>query len=189
MLHNITVYCSSSSTTDEVFRRSAAELGSAIARSGWGLVYGGNRVGMMGILADAARAAGGKVIGITPQRFIDHGLSDEHCDELVVTRDMRERKQILEFRGDALCALPGGLGTMEELFEVVVGRQLGYHNKPIVVLNIANFYEPLITMIEHGIEHKFIKVKSRQLFHMADSVENAINYLRNLPADFNSAEL
>jgi cytokinin riboside 5'-monophosphate phosphoribohydrolase len=183
MIHSVTVYCSSNAKIGEVFRKSADELGTAIARRGWGLIYGGNRVGMMGILADAARKAGGKVIGITPQRFIDLGVGDDHCDELVVTTDMRDRKQILEFRGDALLALPGGLGTLEEVFEVIVGRQLGYHKKPIVILNIENYYQPLMEMIDHGVEHGFIRAKAEQLFFLADSVAGAMQYLQNVPPD------
>jgi uncharacterized protein (TIGR00730 family) len=182
VIHNVTVYCSSTKNPDPIFRDAAIQLGAAIARQKWGLVYGGNRVGMMGLLADAARENGGKVIGITPQRFIDMGVGDEHCDELVVTHDMRDRKEILEFRGDALLALPGGIGTLEEFFEVVVGRQLGYHSKPIVLLNIADFYQPLLEMLRHGFDRRFIRQPIEEMFFVADSVESAMKYLRELPA-------
>jgi uncharacterized protein (TIGR00730 family) len=90
---------------------------------------------------------------------------------------MRHRKEILEARGDAMIALPGGLGTLEEFFEVVVGRQLGFHAKPIVLLNIAGYYNPLLAMIEHGIEHHFIKAASRELYYVAESVEDAVEHL------------
>ena len=123
-LRSITIYCSSSSDLADVYYRAGADLGAAIARHGWALVYGGNRIGLMATVADAARAAGGKVVGITPQLMVDHGIGDDHCDELVVTAGMRERKALLEQRGDAFIALPGGLGTFEELFEVLVGRLL-----------------------------------------------------------------
>ena len=178
----ITVYCSSSSAIATPYLRAGAELGAAIARAGWTLVYGGNRIGLMGVVADAARAAGGNVVGITPQLMLDHGIGDDRCDELVVTSGMRERKALLEQRGDAFVALPGGLGTFEELFEVLVGRLLGYHDKPIVLLNVAGYYDPLIAMIEHGIEQRFIKPKAREAYFVADSVETAMTYLRDWSA-------
>src|SRR5437016_4730540 len=129
----ITVYCSSSNEVASAYFDAARELGRAIASNGWKLVYGGNNVGLMGALADAVRAGGGKVIGVTPQIFIDHGLDDRECEELLVTECMRTRKAAMEARGDAFVALPGGLGTLEELFEIIVGRQLGFHTKPIVL--------------------------------------------------------
>src|SRR5258708_11020909 len=97
-------------------------MGAAIGRQGWRLVYGGNHSGCMGALADGARAAGGKVTGITPQLLVDEGIADEACDELVVTAGMRDRKALLEQRADAFVTLPGGLGTLEEVFEIIVGR-------------------------------------------------------------------
>ena len=143
------------------------------------MVYGGNSCGLMASLADATRAAKGRVIGVTPQSLVDKGISDALCDELIVTTGMRDRKAQMEERGDAFIALPGGLGTLEEIFEIIVGRQLGYHSKPIVVLNIAGYYDPLLAMLEHGIEHRFIKAASRELFQVAGSVEEAMEYLRS----------
>jgi len=180
-LRSITIYCSSSSDLADVYYRAGADLGAAIARHGWALVYGGNRIGLMATVADAARAAGGKVVGITPQLMIDHGIGDDHCDELVVTSGMRERKALLEQRGDAFIALPGGLGTFEELFEVLVGRLLGYHDKPIVLLNIAGYYDRLIAAVEHGISEGFIKPKSRRAWYIAADVPAAMDYLLSSP--------
>ena len=173
----VTVYCSSSSRVPRIYFDAATELGAAIARAGWNLIYGGNAVGVMAALADAARAHKGRVIGITPQVLVDKGISDEKCDELIVTPGMRERKALLEARGDAFIALPGGLGTLEEIFEIIVGRQLGYHDKPIVLLNIAGFFDPLLAMLEHGIEQHFIKPAARELFHVCTDVEAAIHWL------------
>lgn len=181
-IRTVTVYLASSRHVPPIFFAAAAELGIALAAQGWALVYGGNSIGPMGALADAVRGAGGKVIGITPRLLVDHGISDEAADELVVTDSMRERKQLLEQRGDAFIALPGGLGTFEELFEIIVGRLLGYHDKPIVLLNIAGYYNPLLAMIEHGIEHGFIKDKSRGLYQVCHSVPEAIGYLREIDA-------
>lgn len=181
-LRAVTVYCSSSRHVAPVYFDAARELGTAIARSGWQLVYGGNRVGCMAALADAARAAGGKVIGITPQLLVDQGIADDHCDELVVTSGMRERKALLEERGDAFVALPGGLGTLEEVFEILVGRVLGYHQKPVVILNVTGFYDPLLAMLENGVRQGFIKARARDAWLVAGNVTEAIESLRLGPA-------
>ena len=177
-LQAITVYCSSSAHVPRVYFDAAEQLGRAIADEGWSLVYGGNACGLMQALADGARAANGKVIGITPQSLVDKGFSDDQCDELIITTGMRERKAILESRGDAFIALPGGLGTFEEIFEIIVGRQLGYHTKPIVILNIAGYYDPLLAMLSHGVEHRFIKPASLELFDVRDDVSSTIHSLR-----------
>lgn len=177
MIRSITVYCSSSKNVPRVYFDSAIEIGRAIARQGWTLVYGGNCIGCMDSLANGVRSAGGKVIGVTPKLMLDEGIADKNCDELIVTDSMRERKKIMEDRGDAFIALPGGLGTFEEVFEIIVGRLLGYHAKPIVLLNIDGYYNPLLAMIDHGIELNFIKPKSRELFHVAARVSDAIDFL------------
>jgi uncharacterized protein (TIGR00730 family) len=176
---SVTVYCSSSRTVPRDYPIAAANLGRAIATQGWTLIYGGNCVGCMGELANGARSAGGKVVGITPQLMVDEGIGDEKCDELIVTPTMRERKALLEQRGDAFVALPGGIGTFEELFEILVGRALGYHDKPVVILNVAGYYDPLVSMLEHGFEHGFIRAKVREAYFVADSVENAVEFLRS----------
>jgi cytokinin riboside 5'-monophosphate phosphoribohydrolase len=181
----VTVYCSSSRHVASIYFDAARDLGTAIAREGWQLVYGGNHIGCMGALADAARAAGGKVIGITPQLLVDQGIADDKCDELVVTSGMRERKGLLEERGDAFVTLPGGLGTFEEVFEIIVGRVLGYHAKPIVLLNVAGYYDPLLTMIEHGIQQRFIRANARDAYFVATSVSQAIGMLKH-GTDFQS---
>lgn len=179
-IRSVTVYSASSRRVAPRYFEAASLLGHAIARQGWTLVYGGNDLGPMGALAGAARAAGGKVVGITPQLLVDKGCADEKCDELIVTPGMRERKALLEERGDAFIALPGGLGTLEELFEILVGRVLGYHSKPIVLLNIAGFYDPLISMIDQAITRQFAKPRIRQMFCIATSVNEAIKLLADV---------
>lgn len=174
----VTVYCSSSKSVERHYFEAAGALGRAIASAGWRLVYGGNAVGMMASLADGARQAGGKVIGITPQLLVDKGIADEKCDELIITDDMRQRKALMEQRGDAFIALPGGIGTLEEVFEIFVARHLGYHAKPIVLLNVANYYAPLLKMLEHGLEQRFIRKGAEQLLFVTDRVEAAIAHLR-----------
>ncbi len=175
---NVTVYCSSSSAIPPVYFDAAWELGRALVANRWTLVYGGNAVGLMGAVADSVRAAGGRVIGITPQVLVDKGITDQHCDELIVTPTMRERKALLESRADAFIALPGGLGTLEEIFEIIVGRVLATHAKPVILLNIAGYYNPLLAMIDHGIEHRFIRPDQRRTFDLCDTVAEAMKRLQ-----------
>jgi uncharacterized protein (TIGR00730 family) len=180
-INAVTVYCSSSTDIRPTYFDAGRALGVAVAGNGWTLVYGGNRIGLMAAVADAAREAGGKVVGVTPQLLVDHGIADEHCDELIVTAGMRERKALLEQRGNAFIALPGGLGTFEEIFEIIVGRVLGFHDKPIVLLNVENYYGPLLAAIEHGISQHFIRPKARRAYFVAETVEAAIGHVRNPP--------
>ena len=182
-IRNVTVYCSSSSKVPPVYFDAANALGAALAAQGWTLVYGGNAVGLMGAVADSVRDGGGRVVGITPRVLMDKGITDQKCNELIVTTDMRERKGLLEARGDAFIALPGGLGTFEEIFEIIVGRQLNVHAKPIVLLNIAGYYDPLLAMLRHGIEQRFIKAESDTLFHVATTVTEGIAILRTVGSD------
>ena len=116
---------------------------------------------------------------ITPKVLVDKGIADELCDELIVTDGMRERKAIMEARGDAFIALPGGLGTFEEIFEIIVGRLLGFHNKPIVLFNFMNYYNPLLAMIQQGVEEQFIKPNTQTLYRVTDTLEATLGYLRN----------
>ncbi len=178
LIHAVTVYCSSSKRVAAHYIDAARELGEGIARGGWVLVYGGNKIGCMGIMADAARAAGGKVVGITPQLMVDKGIGDEKCDELIVTEGMRERKALLEQRGDAFVVLPGGIGTLEEVFEILVGKSLGYHKKAIVLVNVGDFFGPLLTMLEHGMREGFIKERVKEMMFVAKGVGEAIGYLK-----------
>jgi uncharacterized protein (TIGR00730 family) len=174
----VTVFLSSAKKVDRLYFDAARALGRAIAREGWALVYGGNYIGCMAVLADGAREMGGTVVGVTPQLFVDQNVADTLCDELIVTDSMRQRKHILEQRGDAFIALPGGLGTFEEFFEIVVGGQLGYHHKPIVLLNINEFYTPLLQLLDQGVEEHFIRPEARSLIRTADSVAGAIGILK-----------
>jgi uncharacterized protein (TIGR00730 family) len=128
------------------------------------------------------------VVGVTPQLMVDKGLSDQKADELIVTNTMRDRKAIMEERGGAFVALPGGLGTFEEVFEIIVGKQLAYHDKAVVLLNVERYFDPLLQMIEHGIEHKFIKPMARELYFVAPTVAAAMDYLRQYVPPASSAD-
>lgn len=175
---NVTVFSSSSTHVDRKYFDAARDLGLAIARQGWTVVYGGNDVGPMGALAGGARSGKGKVVGITPQYFVDAGCADRACDELIVVESMRQRKHILEQRADAFVALPGGIGTLEELVEIWVGRQLEMHTKPIVLLNLDGFWEPLIELFRQGIESKFYRANTFDMVTVAHSVDDVITTLR-----------
>jgi uncharacterized protein (TIGR00730 family) len=175
----ITVYCSSSTHLDGDFHAPAVLVGTELARRGITLVLGCVCVGLMGEIARACREAGGEVVGVITKRLLDKEVADEDCDELIVVDTMRERKRLLAERGDAFLVLPGGIGTYEEFFEILVGRQLGEHAKPIGIVNSHGYFNPLIAMVEHGIEHKFIKPALRELFHMHPEPLPVIDWLCN----------
>lgn len=174
----VSVFLSSAKRVDKVYFDAAREVGRAIAREKWTLVYGGNYIGCMAALADGAREMGGIIVGITPQLFVDKNIADTLADELIITDSMRQRKHLLEQRADAFIALPGGLGTFEEFFEIVVGRQLGYHTKPVVLLNINDFYTPMLQMFDRGVEEHFIRKEARDLISVATTVEGAIALIK-----------
>jgi len=163
-MNAITVYCSSSNFLDPQFHQEAELIGRELGSRGIELIYGGGSVGLMGLMARAARDAGGTVVGIITRSLLDKELGDQDCDELITVETMRERKQLLAERGDGFIMLPGGIGTYEEFFEILVGRQLREHDKPIGVVNAHGYFNPLIAMIEHGIEHRFIKPAVQELF-------------------------
>ncbi len=173
----VTVYCSSSDKVDPKFRSAAVETGQLLARAHWTLVYGGNSAGMMQDVADGAHAEKGRVIGVTPQLFVNAAVHDQR-GELIVTPDMRSRKAEMERLADAFIALPGGLGTYEELFEAWTGRQLNYHNKPIVIINTDGFFQPLLDLLAHGLEMFFIRPRAAELVKFVSSPAEAMNYLQ-----------
>lgn len=178
VIRAVTVFLSSARRVESAYFDAARELGQAIARQGWAVVYGGNYVGCMAALADGAREMGGSVVGITPQLFVDENIADTLCDELIVTDSMRQRKHLLEQRGDAFVTLPGGLGTFEEFFEIVVARQLGYHRKRIILLNINHFYTPLLEMLDRGTDQQFIRPDARNIIEVATDVTGVISLLK-----------
>jgi len=130
--------------TNPIYAQVAQDLGRIIAQRGMGVVYGGGHVGLMGVVADAALKAGGQVIGVIPDFMMDMEVAHQHLTELIVVRDMHERKMRMHERSQAVIALPGGFGTMDEVFELLTWRQLGLHDKPIGLLNVDGFYSPLL---------------------------------------------
>ena len=171
---SVTVYCGSC-RVDAQYRNAARELGRAIGDRGWRLVYGGNDTGMMGDLADGCRDAGGHVTGISPALFGD--VSDKRCDEFVVAEDMSHRKAELQRRADGFVALPGGIGTLEEFFETLVGRHIGVHGKPVILLNLDGFYTPLIDWLRNCTDAGFVRPKVWEQLHVVDTIADAIALL------------
>jgi len=163
-MNAITVYCASSTYLDPDFHGPARAVGGEVARRGLTLVYGGGGIGLMGEVARAAKEHGGNVIGVITKYLLDREQGWDGVDEMIVADNMRERKKSMEQRGDGFIILPGGLGTYEEFFEILVGRQLREHNKPIGIVNSHGYFNPLIAMIEHGIEYRFIKSAVSELF-------------------------
>jgi uncharacterized protein (TIGR00730 family) len=153
---SVCVYCGSKFGTDPRFAAVAAEVGQWIGQHGGQLVYGGGRNGLMGIVADSTRAAGGRVVGIIPRALVEREWAHEGCDELHIVETMHERKGMMMARADAFLALPGGIGTFEELFEVWAWRQLGYHDKPIGILSSQGYYARMMAFMRQTVEDGFM---------------------------------
>ena len=180
MIKNICVYASSSNDLAEVYYKEAAELGNLIGSNGFNIVYGGSRRGLMYACAGAVKTAGGKVIGIMPEIFANPKFANpQDCDEFYVTPGMRERKALLDEKSEAVIALAGGFGTLEEVSEMIVQKQLGYNKKPIVLLNTNGFYDNLIGFFENIIEEKFANAESRDLYYVASTPAEAVNFIKN----------
>ena len=170
----IAVFCSSSPTIDSKYVELAYELGTAVASRDWELVTGGGHISMMGAVSRGARDNGGRTIGVIPQALVEIEFADHDNDELHVVETMGERKAMITDIADAFITLPGGAGTLEEFFEIWVGRYLKFHNKPVVILDPFGIYEPLHELIEHLENEKFIKPGMRELISWATDVAGAL---------------
>lgn len=177
IVQNLAVYASSSDLVDAVFQRAAAELGRIMAEREYTLIYGGGSIGLMGACARSVHEHGGKVVGVIPEKLNAIEIAYQEADELIVTTGMRDRKAIMESRADAFVALPGGFGTLEELLEVLTLKQLDYHNKPIVVLNIDGAYDGLLAQFETLFDRQFTRRDHEDLYHVCESVACAFQYL------------
>jgi len=169
-LRSVCVYCGSQKGASPAFTQAAADLGAAIAREGLTLVYGGASVGLMGVVADAALAAGGRVIGVIPRILMRKELAHAGITELVVTESMHERKAQMAARSDAFIALPGSIGTLDELFEMWTWAQLGLHAKPCVLVNTAGYYDGLIEFIGRAEEEGFLRPSTRALLRIVAEI-------------------
>ncbi len=176
---SICVYCSSSSHVPGHYVGIARSMGRVLAQGGWALVYGGARVGLMGEVAEAARSDGARVIGVIPRSLVDAGISGDHVDEMIVTRDLRERKAVMAERAGGFVALPGGFGTLEELLEILTLKQLGEHRKPVVVVNATGFYDSLLCQFERMYQQGFTKEVYRRLYEVVEDAAAAVAYVES----------
>jgi uncharacterized protein (TIGR00730 family) len=169
-IRRLCVYCGSSGTVDRQYREAAIELGARLAAARIGLVYGGGRVGLMGLLADAALAGGGEVIGIIPSRLRDAELAHPGATELVVVQSMHERKHLMAEKADAFAILPGGIGTLDEMFEILSWKQLGLHDKPILLADIGDYWAPLRALLDDIVTKGFARPATRDLLRVVPTV-------------------
>lgn len=181
-IRSLCVYCGASARVAQVHRDAAASLGRLLAEAKIRLVFGGGRVGLMGILADAALAAGGEVVGIIPEHLMRLEVGHQSASELLVVGSMHERKQKMADLSDGFAVLPGGLGTLDETFEIVTWKQLRLHDKPIVLVDVAGYWKPLAGMVEHMINEGFVQPAHRRLFGVVDKVEDVLPVLEAMPA-------
>ena len=177
MKHKVCVYCSSSGALAEKFYEDARELGTLLGQNNMDLVYGGSNVGTMYETAKTAKKSGSKIYGVMPEKLYAFGVSSNECDEFYLTKEMRERKAKLDELSDSIVAMAGGFGTLEEVAEMLVQKQLGYNNKPIVFLNTNGFYNNLIAFFEDIIVGSFAKDTARNLYFVADTPQEVIDYL------------
>ena len=176
-IQNLAVFCAAAYGTRPIYREQAEALGKALAARKIGLIYGGAKVGLMRAVADGALEAGGHVVGVIPEVLVDLEVAHDGLSELHVTDTMHTRKALMGSRADAFMILPGGFGTMEELFEVLAWQTLKLHAKPILLLNTAGFYDPLLTFLDHCVAEGVLKARSREILLVANSIEDAFTQL------------
>ncbi|HTV44389.1 MAG TPA: TIGR00730 family Rossman fold protein [Stellaceae bacterium] len=175
------VYCGSSGAVAPAYREAASALGAGLAACGIEIVFGGGRVGLMGLLADAALAAGGRVTGVIPARLRDAELAHPGVSELLVVAGMHERKALMAERADAFAVLPGGVGTLDEMFEMLSWRQLGLHDKPIFLVDVDGYWATLISLIDEIIKRGFARPQLRGLFRVVPSIADLLRALAETP--------
>lgn len=178
-IKNICVFASSSNFLHECFYKDASELGEMMGRYGYNIVYGGSTLGMMWACASEVKKYGGKVFGVMPQKLVDMGCRTDNCDEFHLAIGMRDRKQKMDEISDAVIALAGGFGTLEELTEMIVQKQLGYNKKPIIILNTDGFYDNLLRFFDNIISEKFANKITKDIFFVAQTPKEAIDYINN----------
>ncbi|CAG9174271.1 LOG family protein [Cupriavidus pinatubonensis] len=180
-MKSVCVYCGSSPGNRPEYADAAHALGKALVENGMSLVYGGGKVGLMGIVADAVLEHGGSAIGIIPDALMQKEVGHRGLTELHVVRNMHERKQMMADRADAFIAMPGGVGTFEELFETFTWLQLGYHAKPVGLLNVAGFYDGMLGFMSHAVQEGFLKQVHADLLRVADTPAALLAKLADAP--------
>ena len=178
---NITVYSASSGQVPETSRLAAAELGRQMAAEGITLVNGAGRTGLMGACTDACLAEGGRAVGVIPQFMVDQHWQHTGMSELIITADMHERKERMAALSDASIALPGGVGTLEELLEVITWKQLGLYLKPIVVLNTDGYFDPLLAQLSRAVDQQFMRPQHTAIWQVAATPAEALELARTTP--------
>ena len=173
----ICVFCGSAKGARAEYAAAAREMGRGIAESGLGLVYGGGSIGLMGVAADAALAAGGEVVGVIPDVIVDCEVGHDGLTELCVVPTMHERKAMMAERADAFVALPGGFGTMDEFMEIVTWAQLSIHSKPCVLVNVGGYYDPLLRFLDTAVDEGFIRADNRTLVRVARDAAEALEII------------
>ncbi len=180
-IRSICVYCGASSDTREHHRQAAIEFGTLLAAEGISLVFGGGRVGLMGLAADAALEGGGRVVGVIPEFLVAWEVGHAECTELHTTKTMHERKQLMAELSDAFVILPGGLGTLDEMFEIVTWRQLRLHEKPIIVVNIDRYWDPLEKLLQNMTAENYIPGGHDNLITFVTRIDEILPILRSMP--------
>ncbi len=178
----VCVYCGSSHGAKPAYNAAAQAFGRALVQANLALVYGGGKVGLMGVIADTVMAEGGRAIGVIPELLVDKEVGHNGLTELHVVPDMHHRKKMMADLSDGFVALPGGAGTLEELFEVYTWAQLGYHHKPVGILNIDGFYDPLVTMLEHTVSEGFMRQTYLDLLQIDNDPATLIGKLQRYHA-------
>lgn len=173
-MKRLAVYCGSAMPVDPIHVEAARHVGRTLASQGIGVVYGGGRLGLMGAVADAALAAGGEVIGVIPEALVGAEVAHRGCTQLHVVQTMHQRKALFSDLSDGFVTLPGGVGTMDELWEAISWAQLGYHGKPVGLLNVAGFYDPLIAFNRQMIDAGFIRAQHAGILIHADAIERLL---------------
>ncbi|HME22445.1 MAG TPA: TIGR00730 family Rossman fold protein [Acetobacteraceae bacterium] len=179
-IHAVAVFCGSRTGNDPAYRAAAQTLGHGLAEAGIRLVYGGGRIGLMGVMADAALAAGGTVLGVIPEFLTRREVMHEGISELVITASMHARKQKMFEAADAFISLPGGLGTLDETIEIITWRQLGLHTKPVLICDVAGSAAPFLATIEAAIAAEFAYPGTRELYEVVDGVPALLRQLAHL---------
>jgi uncharacterized protein (TIGR00730 family) len=178
-MKNICVYCGSAVGTNAAYAAAARRLGEAMARHGLGLVYGGGRVGLMGIVAEAVLAGGGQAIGVIPEALATKEVAHDGLTELHVVADMHQRKAQMARRATAFLTLPGGIGTLEEFFETLSWAALGLHHKPLGILNVAGYFDPLLSLLDHAVSERFLRGEVLELLITSQDPEALVVELMN----------
>jgi uncharacterized protein (TIGR00730 family) len=172
---NICLFCAARTDVDEQFHAAAEDLGKRLAERKDVLYYGGGTIGLMGTAARASHKHGGRVVGVIPASLRKREVAYEKADEMIVTTGTSDRKEILIRESDAFVILAGGFGTLDELFDVITTKQLGYHGKPIVIVNTLGYFDPLLKMFDHIIEERFAEIAQKQLFSVCLTVDEALS--------------